>query len=195
MNEPTHDLAALWRSDERRFDAAGLRKQFEREERQRRQVERATLLAHVFVVPIVLWMDLQGAFVGRGFLSLLLIASAIVALGSLQARRRRDTAAPPQDTRAALEAAIHSARRMIRRGVAVAVGWPLSIGSGYAIGPLLHASDGGFDGARELLWLLIAFLAVSCVISTLWGVARIREGRAALAALSDLRDQMEEDDA
>lgn len=184
------EIGALWRTEATTFDAGALRRALEEDQAQRRRSEWLSVAVQVVLLPVIAWMDLQGAlpFV-QGAVSALLLAGVVCSVLTIRWRRR--PAPVPASPLEALQVAMASKRRLRRHGVFLATALPIGIGTGYGIAALLDDGASSFEAPTLVMALLITLAIAASVVCGVRGTGLVRQATRELAALEERRRALE----
>lgn len=189
MNEdPVLDaeLGELWRARAPAFDAVALRRALEDDQARRRRSEVLSIGLQLALLPVIAWMDLQGAFpLARGVVTAVLLGG-LIASGITILRQRRPAPVPASPAQA-LAHAMASKRRLRRHGAGLAVALPLGIGAGYGVAALLDDGASDFDAPTAVVVLLVAIALVASALCAARGVALVKRATRELAELEARR--------
>lgn len=191
-DEPMLDaeIGALWRTEATTFDAVALRRALEEDQAQRRRSEWLSVAVQVVLLPVIAWMDLQGALpLVPGAVSALLLAGVVCSVLTIRWRRR--PAPVPASPLEALQVAMASKRRLRRHGVFLATALPLGIGTGYGIAALLDDGASSFEAPTLVMALLITLAIAASVVCGVRGTGLVRQATRELAALEERRRALE----
>ena len=183
------ELGALWRTEEKHFDAAAMRASIERDQLQRRRSDWLSIGIQLAILPIIAWVDYLGAFEIRGIVGPILVAG--LAFSIYAAMRKLRTVELATGALAALDAAIASKRKLRRHGLTMAFGFPLSIAAGYTLPHFLDPSNDEFTAPEGLLTVLLALAAISVAACLVWGLRIARDAHRDLQELLARRESLE----
>lgn len=184
------EIGALWRTEATTFDAVALRRALEEDQAQRRRSEWLSVAVQVVLLPVIAWMDLQGALpLVPGAVSALLLAGVVCSVLTIRWRRR--PAPVPASPLEALQVAMASKRRLRRHGVFLATALPIGIGTGYGIAALLDDGASSFEAPTLVMVLLITLAIAASVVCGVRGTGLVRQATRELAALEERRRALE----
>jgi len=183
------ELGALWRTEEKHFDAAAMRASIERDQLQRRRSDWLSIGIQLAILPIIVWMDYLGALEIRGVVGPILVLGLAFSVYSAMRKLREVELA--DGALAALEAAIASKRKLRRHGLTLAFGFPLSIAVGYTLPHFLDPSNDEFTAPDGLLSLLLVLAAISVAVCGAWGLRIARDAHRDLQALLARREALD----